>query len=225
MGSFEGAQGATVKKVGLVTFTAGILLLTGWVLFPGQAAAVFPGISGNCPGGGTELPPSGGVVGGVTISSSGQSVTISGGSATICVKAANCNSGMITLGPGTHLVVEWGAGNQCDVAGPPFPGVSHIQVYSTTTTTTTPPGTTTTPPGTTTTPPGTTTTVVPTTITPTDGTAPPGGGGTAVAPPGGTAFTGPEDLIPFGIVALALMTAGSGLLWAGTRRSRSDGQG
>ncbi len=98
-------------------------------------------------------------------------------------------------------------------------------------TTTTPPGTTTTPPGTTTTPPGTTTTpptttsVEPTTTPttppptrPTDTVPPP------VVPPGGDgpAFTGVENVIPLGAIAVALMTVGSGLLWAGARFGKRD---
>jgi uncharacterized repeat protein (TIGR01451 family) len=41
--------------------------------------------------------------------------------------------------------------------------------------------------------------------------------------PGGTAFTGVEDVVPIGAIALTLMTSGSGLLWAGARRRRRDG--
>ena len=41
--------------------------------------------------------------------------------------------------------------------------------------------------------------------------------------PGGTAFTGVEDVVPIGAIALMLMTSGSGLLWAGSRRRRHDG--
>jgi len=41
--------------------------------------------------------------------------------------------------------------------------------------------------------------------------------------PGGTAFTGVEDVVPIGALALMLMTSGSGLLWAGSRRRRQDG--
>ena len=40
--------------------------------------------------------------------------------------------------------------------------------------------------------------------------------------PAGTAFTGPEDVVPIGTLALILMTSGSGLLWAGARRRRHD---
>jgi hypothetical protein len=41
--------------------------------------------------------------------------------------------------------------------------------------------------------------------------------------PGGTAFTGVENVVPIGAIALFLMTSGSGLLWAGSRRRRQDG--
>jgi hypothetical protein len=115
---------------------------------------------------------------------------------------------------------------------------------TTTTTTTTPTTTTTTP---------TTTTTTPTTTTTTPGGGGGGGGGTTtttttttapptVAPttihkststtdevlattvtPGGTAFTGVENVVPIGAIALTLMTSGSGLLWAGARRRRRDG--
>ena len=88
-------------------------------------------------------------------------------------------------------------------------------------TTTTPPPTTTTPPPTTTTttpPPTTTTTepptVGPTTIEPTDSTT--------TQPPGGTAFTGVQNVVPLGAIALLLLTTGSGLMWAGSRRKRGE---
>jgi Prealbumin-like fold domain len=83
-------------------------------------------------------------------------------------------------------------------------------------------GTTTTPPPapttTTTTPP----IVAPTTIhntstTPTNEVLP------TTVRPGKLAFTGIEDVVPIGALALTLMTTGSGLLWAGSRRRRHDG--
>jgi hypothetical protein len=43
--------------------------------------------------------------------------------------------------------------------------------------------------------------------------------------PGGTAFTGVEDVVPLGVLALTLMTGGSGLLWAGSRRRRNEDDG
>jgi hypothetical protein len=42
---------------------------------------------------------------------------------------------------------------------------------------------------------------------------------------GGTAFTGVEDVVPLGVVALTLLTGGSGLLWAGSRRRRNEDDG
>ncbi len=82
---------------------------------------------------------------------------------------------------------------------------------TTTTTTTTAATTTTTYP-----------TVAPTTIhntstTPTNEVLP------TTVRPGGTAFTGVENVVPIGAIALMLMTSSSGLLWAGTRRRRHDG--
>jgi len=40
--------------------------------------------------------------------------------------------------------------------------------------------------------------------------------------PAGTAFTGLENVVPLGAIALMLMTGGSGLLWAGSRRKRDS---
>jgi len=45
---------------------------------------------------------------------------------------------------------------------------------------------------------------------------------TTVTPPGGTAFTGAEGVVPLGAIALFLMSAGSGLLWMSGRRRRGD---
>jgi hypothetical protein len=101
------------------------------------------------------------------------------------------------------------------------------------TTTTTVPTTTTTVPTTTTTVPTTTTTtgsptVEPTTVTPTTTTPRTTTRAPTVAPttvsPGGTAFTGAENVVPIGAIALMLMTSGSGLLWAGSRRKRDQDQ-
>ena len=46
---------------------------------------------------------------------------------------------------------------------------------------------------------------------------------TTVSPAKKLAFTGIEDVVPIGALALTLMTTGSGLLWAGSRRRRHDG--
>ena len=98
-----------------------------------------------------------------------------------------------------------------------------------TTTTTTPPGggggggaTTTPPPAPTTTPPTTPPTVAPTTIHNTS-TTPAAEVLPTTVRPGKLAFTGIEDVVPIGALALTIMTTGSGLLWAGSRRRRHDG--
>jgi hypothetical protein len=96
----------------------------------------------------------------------------------------------------------------------------------TTTTTTTPGGgggggtTATTPPASTT--PTTTAIVAPTTVHNTSTTVTAEVLPTTVRP-GKLAFTGIEDVVPIGALALTLMTTGSGLLWAGSRRRRQDG--
>jgi hypothetical protein len=102
---------------------------------------------------------------------------------------------------------------------------------TTTTSTTTSPTTTTTVPGgggggPTTTVPVTTTvppSIAPTTVTPTTTTRSPSVAPTTVQP-NGTAFTGPESVVPIGAIALMLLTSGSGLLWAGSRRKRDQDQ-
>ena len=95
----------------------------------------------------------------------------------------------------------------------------------TTTSETTTPGTTTSQTTTSeTTTPGTT--VSGTTVTPPESSTPPQGttvSGTTVTP-GGTAFTGLENVVPLGAIALMLMTGGSGLMWAGSRRRRKGMQ-
>jgi uncharacterized repeat protein (TIGR01451 family) len=51
------------------------------------------------------------------------------------------------------------------------------------------------------------------TVTPTPTNPPP-----TRTPPGGIAFTGPESAVPLTALALALLTLGMGLLWAGNRK-------
>jgi hypothetical protein len=79
-------------------------------------------------------------------------------------------------------------------------------------------GTTTVPVTTTTTP-----TVGPTTVQPSTTTKSPNVAPTTVSPRG-TAFTGVENVVPVGAIALMLMTSGTGLLWAGSRRKRDQDQ-
>jgi len=105
------------------------------------------------------------------------------------------------------------------------PTITTSVTQPTTTTTVTQPRTTTTvtQPRTTTT---VTETVSPTSITSTtrrSSTTSPVFAPTTVRP-GGTAFTGVEHVVPLGAVALMLMTGGSGLLWAGSRRKRDQDQ-
>jgi hypothetical protein len=45
---------------------------------------------------------------------------------------------------------------------------------------------------------------------------------TTVTPPGGVAFTGAGGVVPLATVALLMLTVGTGLLWAGRRRSSND---
>jgi hypothetical protein len=250
-----GSRDRRLMTAGLIAISAATLLMMAWAVFPTPAGAVFPGIDGNCDQSGTTINPGGSeTVGGVEVSLTNTTITISGGSADVCVKAGACNSGIISLGPGTHDlsdIIEWNSGNDCDDPSPPFPGVSHIVVYetqtTTTTTTTTTTSTTTSPTTTTstTTSPTTTTTVPggggggPTTTVPVTTTVPPSIAPTTVTPttttrspsvapttvqPNGTAFTGPENVVPIGAIALMLLTSGSGLLWAGSRRKRDQDQ-
>jgi len=96
------------------------------------------------------------------------------------------------------------------------PTITTSVTQPTTTTTVTQPRTTTT----------VTETVSPTSITSTtrrSSTTSPVFAPTTVRP-GGTAFTGVEHVVPLGAVALMLMTGGSGLLWAGSRRKRDQDQ-
>jgi uncharacterized repeat protein (TIGR01451 family) len=118
--------------------------------------------------------------------------------------------------------------DETDAVSDEAPPVTVTGTGCETTTTTTPPGggggggTTTTPPPapttTTTTPPA----VAPTTIHNTS-TTPAAEVLPTTVRPGKLAFTGIEDVVPIGALALTLMTTGSGLLWAGSRRRRHDG--
>ena len=130
--------------------------------------------------------------------------------------------------PGITISHCTGGGTTTTTASTTPPSTSTTPPSTSTTppsTSTTPPSTSTTPPSTSTTPPSSSTSVAPTTITPPDETTPPGGttvSPTTVSPPGGTAFTGLENVIPLGVIALTMMTAGSGLMWAGSRRRRDE---
>jgi hypothetical protein len=144
-------------------------------------------------------------------------------------------SGDLTLG--SEVTVSLSLGPDGIFSGGIIVTIGSCETPTTTTpTTTTPTTTTTTTPTTTTTTPTTTTTgsptVGPTSTTTTTGSPTVGPTSTTrtttpvVAPttvrPGGTAFTGVENVVPLGAIALMLMTGGSGLLWLGSRRRRNE---
>jgi hypothetical protein len=231
-------QSKRLTAAGLIAVTAATLLMMAWAVFPAALSAtaapdLCPGEPGAPP---ATIIGSGGSTGsfsqgGVTIMWSGTTVTITGGTVTFCVKGGTSGStGSITLGPGTYSTADLG------LVGPQGQAqeISHLVVYgvtpptSSSTTTTTAGGggggvtTTTTTTSTTTT--TTIPTVAPTTIhkSTTEETTTDEVLATTVRP-GGTAFTGVENVVPIGALALMLMTSGTGLLWAGARRRRQDG--
>jgi hypothetical protein len=181
--------------------------------------------SGSCPAGGTQI---GGATGsfttgdGVTISWNSTTVTVTGGSADICVKAGNSNSGHVLLDDGESYTVDF------ENNGGQFPAISHVELYSSTQTTTTTTTTTTGGPTSTTTagPTTSTTTAGPTTSTtsggptstttagPTTGSGGVLGGSTTGGTTGGTApsggnlpFTGLPIWVPL-LAAASLLASG-----------------
>jgi hypothetical protein len=158
--------------------------------------------------------------GDATISWDGTVITITGGDVTFCVKSATVASGIVTRGPGTYSTAEFGLTNN---QGQPQE-VSHLVVYTVTTTPTSPPPTSpppTSPPPTSPPPTSPPPTSPPPTSPPGSPTPPLGGGGGTSSPSvlggGGTntgspsplAFTGRGD-IPW------LIGAGMLLLLIGT---------
>lgn len=156
-------------------------------------------------------------------------ITFAGHSDTAVVAPGETHTFFLDAGPGplpggqVSFHVVWDGG-QADFIRGHSPtdcpaGTSTTQASSTTT----PAGTSTQMTSTTSAP----TTVSGSTVTPpsSSSTTPLGTtvGGRTVSP-GGTAFTGLENVVPLGTIALVLMTGGSGLLWAGARRRRADGE-
>ena len=152
-------------------------------------------------------------------------ITFAGQSATAVVAPGETHTFYLDAGPGplpggqVSFHVVWDGG-QADFVRGHSPtdcpaGTSTTQTSSTTSTITSTTSSTTSVP----------TTVSGSTVTPpsSSSTTPMGTtvGGTTVSP-GGTAFTGLEDVVPLGTIALVLLTGGSGLVWAGTRRRRDD---
>jgi hypothetical protein len=229
-------QSRGLTAAGLIAVTAATLLMMAWAILPGPAFADgtftwghngFP--NATCTAAttpktmlwvfndnGTAVPTSLTING---VVQSGSWVPSGGGfKFTVTVTATNYppSSASVTytgtLGKSTVLTLS-----HCDGSTTTTP----------TTTTTTPGGgggggTTTAPPPAPTTTTTTTPIVAPTTVHNTS-TAPAAEVLPTTVRPGKLAFTGIEDVVPIGALALTLMTTGSGLLWAGSRRRRHDG--
>ena len=240
-----------LTRAGLIAVTAATLLMMAWAIFPTAAFASTQQTTWNHVNGAGFVPCAGqthwiltgfgsdaNFVTNVSLNVNGDS----GGMNQIGNNFHRFVTGPNTTAANTNAVATW---TWDDAQGdPPTPilTISGCSTTTTTTTTTTVPTTTTTVPTTTTTVPGggggggggtttvpvTTTTTVPvtiapTTVTPTTTTRSPNVAPTTVSP-GGTAFTGVENVVPIGAIALMLMTSGSGLLWAGSRRKRDQNQ-
>jgi len=94
-----------------------------------SAANAAPPPDLHCPTGGTKLGASGSTtLNGVTINWGGTSVSITGGTATFCVKGGiSGNSGIVTRGPGTYTSGSLGlVGSQGQSQG-----ISYLSLYST----------------------------------------------------------------------------------------------
>lgn len=247
-GSRTRSDGRRLSAAGLIVVTAGTLLMMAWAIFPSPAFAdgtytwgEEDGIkngAATCANGGHWNMFFDGVITSATLNVGGQSFPMS-------PQGNHWDADSVgPIDPSTVVTVSWvGAGTAefltlSHCAGTPTtstsPPSTTTEPTTTTSTSTTTSTTTTTststsststsstpPPTTSTPPPSSSTTVAPTTITP-----PPDDSETVepttVAPPKGTAFTGPENVIPLGVIALTMMTTGSGLLWAGTRRGRRE---
>jgi hypothetical protein len=244
-GSARAHRGRVLTTAGLIAVTAATLLMMGWAILPTSALADptfewggqgFP--NQTCTGtqatmlwifndNGSAVPTSLTINGQVQSGSWDQqgqggayhfTATISGTNYPP-VSASVTYTG--TLGSNSVLTLSHCDGTRTTTTTTTSTTTTGTTTTGTTTTGTTTTGTTTT--GTTTTVPTTTvapTTVTPTTVTPTTADSP------SVAPttisPRGTAFTGIEDVVPLGAIALTLLTSGTGLLWAGNRRRRDQ---
>lgn len=235
-GSRTLTDGRRLSAAGLIIVTAGTLLMLAWAIFPSTAGAAPAPVL-------TPGNPSCRDLGLVEINGT---ITITGneeeGTQQVAWSSSTPIDAVIVKGGNNANVYFYNeATSDSGLTAPinpntdkPF-GISHVSLcYDEDITTTTEPTTTSTststsststsstpPPTTSTPPPSSSTTVAPTTITP-----PPDDSETVepttVAPPKGTAFTGPENVIPLGVIALTMMTTGSGLLWAGSRRGRRE---
>jgi hypothetical protein len=242
-------QSRGLTTAGLIAVTAATLLMMAWAIFatPAAATQVSPVFFDHNPGcddlGDPDLTSLTKFEGNPVTSGTMDGVTITVNDPSFDWKSQiGIDAVIVKGGDNANVYFYDEATSDTGLQAPinpqndkPF-GLSHIEFcidedVTTTTTTTTVPGgggggggggttTTTTPPATTTTttPP----IVAPTTVHNTSTTA-----AAEVLPttvrPGKLAFTGIEDVVPIGALALTLMTTGSGLLWAGSRRRRHDG--
>jgi hypothetical protein len=227
-------QSRRLTTAGLIAVSAATLLMMAWAIFPTPAFANGThvwGVDDNKQGS-NLLPCENGGHWNFQYTGTVSSATLHVGSEDVAMSPQGGHFTADTTGPvtsGTSVSVTWvGSGEGTLLA------LSHCLEGSTTTTTTTQTHTTTTttPPETTTTttPVTTTTTTQSPTVSPTSITSTTTRTTTTtpvVAPttvrPSGTAFTGFDNVVPLGAIALLLMTGGSALLWAGARRNRETG--
>jgi hypothetical protein len=229
-----------LTTAGLIAVTAATLLMLAWAILPTNAGAV----TDECPAGWTTKVES-------QVDGDLDDIVLPAGTL-FCAKGSTDATGILTA-DGQKTLLQY-LGNDHNVSHyvtyPPQTTTTTTVPTTTTTvptttttvptTTTTVPTTTTTVPTTTTTVPGggggggggtttvpvtttTTPTVGPTTVQPSTKTKSPNVAPTTVSPRG-TAFTGVENVVPIGAIALMLMTSGTGLLWAGSRRKRDQNQ-
>ena len=232
----------SLTAAGLIMATAGTLLMLAWAVFPAPAFADGTYTWGQEDGtknGANNLPCDGGhwnmffdgTITSATLHVGGQSVAMSPqgnhwDADSVGVVDASTVVTVSWIGSGTaeFLTLSHCTGTPTTSTSPPSTSTTEPTTTTSTSTSTSTSSTSTSstpPPSTSTPPPTSSTTVAPTTITP-----PPDDSETVepttVAPPKGTAFTGPENVIPLGVIALTMMTTGSGLLWAGSRRGRRE---
>src|SRR5262245_12814398 len=247
-------EGRRLTIAGLITVSAATVLMLAWAVFPTTAFAATiawtgQGFTNDCPNGGLwNFLGSDNVtsatlhVGNETITMNKQGNHWTANSSGLITDSTNAfvefsgNADAIA-----HLELAQCLGATTTTTETTTPGTTTTPTTTETTTTettttetstteTTTSGTTTSETETTeteTTTPGTTS-VSGTSVTPPESsTTPPQG--TTVLPttvtPGGTAFTGVENVVPLGAIALMLMTGGSGLMWAGSRRRRKSEEG
>jgi hypothetical protein len=230
---------------GLIAVTAATLLMMGWAIFPSAAGAV----AEQCPAGGEKVESQ--VDGDLDdiVLPAGTLFCVKGATDATGILTADGQTTLFEYLGNDHNVSHYviyppeTTTTTVPTTTTTVPTTTTTVPTTTTTvptTTTTVPTTTTTVPTTTTTVPGggggggggtttvpvtttTTPTVGPTTVEPSTTTKSPIVAPTTVSPRG-TAFTGVENVVPIGAIALMLMTSGTGLLWAGSRRKRDQNQ-